>query len=637
MTLSSTPDKGGTELNQSKEYPSLSHITDQEAEALCQELRSRVIQVVSNTGGHLASNLGVVELTVAIHRVYDTSRDRLVFDVGHQCYVHKMLTGRNGRMETLRSFGGIAGFPKPAESQHDACIAGHASAAVSTALGMAIARTRLGEDYRVVALLGDGSLTGGLAYEGLSMAGQSGEPMVVILNDNGMSINASMGGIAQHLAKQRLKPQYLWAKEIYRKIMRATPPGRVIHQGIHKIKEAIKASLLPCSMFENMGFQYMGPVDGHDVKGLTRLLRYGASVDGPVLLHVKTVKGKGFPPAEKCPDEFHGIGPKNQAAPANGRKEETFSQRFGRDLVHLAQEDSRICAITAAMTDGTGLSGFAKTFPERFFDVGIAEEHAVSMAAGMAKQGLIPVFAVYSTFFQRSYDMLVHDIAIDHLHAVFCVDRAGLVGDDGETHHGLFDPGFLQTIPGITVLSPASLGELSDMLNQAVHHSNGPVAVRYPRGGETQYHENHSGPAACVLREGEDLSLVTFGSLTGNVLAVADRLQRDGIGAEVIKLNQIIPLPTQEVLHSVQKTGRLLVAQECVSMGSPGEGILAAVAAQGIGLKNTVLCSCGEGFIPPGTVSQLRAFCGLDVESLYQKAREVVRYGRKETTGCSAH
>ena len=233
--------------------------------------------------------------------------------------------------------------------------------------------------------------------------------------------------------------------------------------------------------------------------------------------------------------------------------------------------------------------------------------------------------------------MLVHDIAIDHLHAVFCVDRAGLVGDDGETHHGLFDPGFLQTIPGITVLSPASLGELSDMLNQAVHHCNGPVAVRYPRGGETQYHENHSGPAACVLREGEDLSLVTFGSLTGNVLAVADRLQRDGIGAEVIKLNQIIPLPTQEVLHSVQKTGRLLVAQECVSMGSPGEGILAAVAAQGIGLKNTVLCSCGEGFIPHGTVSQLRAFCGLDVESLYQKAREVVRYGRKETTGCSAH
>ncbi|MEF2892308.1 MAG: 1-deoxy-D-xylulose-5-phosphate synthase N-terminal domain-containing protein, partial [Akkermansia sp.] len=354
-------------------------------------------------------NLGAVELTVALHRVYDTSKDRLVFDVGHQCYVHKMLTGRNGRMETLRAFGGIAGFPKPSESKHDACIAGHASTAVSTALGMAIARTQLGENYRVVALLGDGSLTGGLAYEGLSMAGQSGEPLVVILNDNGMSINASMGGVAQHLAKQRLKPQYLWAKEIYRKVMHATPPGRALHRAIHRIKEGIKASLLPCSMFENMGFQYMGPVDGHDVKGLTHLLRYASTVEGPVLLHVKTVKGKGFRPAEKNPDDFHGIGPfqKESGALSQGSSGESFSARFGRDLRELARKDPRICAVTAAMTAGTGLTDFAKEFPQRFFDVGIAEEHAVTMTAGMAKQGLIPVFAVYSTFFQRGYDMLI--------------------------------------------------------------------------------------------------------------------------------------------------------------------------------------------------------------------------------------
>lgn len=627
-------------MNQIEEYESLAQISDQEAEALCQTLRRRVIQVVSKTGGHLASNLGAVELTVAIHRVYDTSRDRLVFDVGHQCYVHKMLTGRNGRMETLRSFGGIAGFPKPAESVHDACIAGHASTAVSTALGMAVARTRLGENYRVVALLGDGSLTGGLAYEGLSMAGQSGEPMVVILNDNGMSIDASMGGVAQHLAKQRLKPQYLRGKEIYRKAMRATPPGRALYQGIHRLKEGIKASLLPCSMFENMGFQYMGPVDGHDVKGLTRLLRYAAAVDGPVLLHVKTVKGKGFPPAEKCPDEFHGIGPlarEGSGAPAAGKGSESFSTRFGRELVRLAQADERICAITAAMTSGTGLADFAKAFPQRFFDVGIAEEHAASMAAGMAKQGLVPVFAVYSTFFQRSYDMLIHDIAIDHLHAVFCVDRAGLVGDDGETHHGLFDPGYLQTVPGITVLSPASLGELGDMLRQAIYETPGPVAVRYPRGGEGPYRENHSGPPACRLREGRDLTLVSFGTLTGTVLAVADRLEREGISAEVIKLNQIVPLPTREVLASVEKTGRLLVAQECVSMGSPGAGLLAAVAARGIALRGSVLCSCGEGFVPHGTVPQLRALCGLDVESLTKKAREVLTYGREEAVGRPAH
>ncbi len=616
-------------MNQWEEYGSLAEISDQEAEELCRTLRRRIIQVVSQTGGHLASNLGAVELTVALHRVYDTSRDRLVFDVGHQCYVHKMLTGRNGRMETLRSFGGLAGFPKPAESKHDACIAGHASTAVSTALGMAVARTQMGEDYRVVALLGDGSLTGGLAYEGLSMAGQSGEPLVVILNDNGMSIDASMGGVAQHLARQRLRPQYLRAKEAYRKVMKATAVGRWLHKVIHRIKEGVKASLLPCSMFENMGFQYMGPVDGHDVKGLTRLLRYAAQVDGPVLLHVKTIKGNGFRPAEKNPDEFHGIGPfqPENGACARPKAGESFSGRFGHDILQLAQKDRRICAITAAMTAGTGLTDFAKAFPQRFFDVGIAEEHAVTMTAGMAKQGLIPIFAVYSTFFQRSYDMLIHDIAIDHLHAVFCVDRAGLVGDDGETHHGLFDPGFLQTIPGITVLSPASLDELTAMLKQAIYQISGPVAVRYPRGGENHYQEDNSGQPACCLRQGTDLTMVTFGTLTGNLLAAADRLAKDGISAEIIKLNQIVPLPTDLPLASLQKTGRLLVAQECVSMGSPGVGLLAEAAAQGINLKGSAICSCGEGFVPHGTIPQLRALCGLDVESLYKKAREVMRHG----------
>ena len=612
-----------------KEFPSLHNISDRQAEELCQELRDRVIDVVSQTGGHLASNLGAVELTVALHRVYDTGRDRLVFDVGHQCYVHKMLTGRNGRMETLRTFGGIAGFPKPSESKHDACIAGHASTAVSTALGMALARTRMGDDYQVVALLGDGSLTGGLAYEGLSMAGQSGEPLVVILNDNGMSIDASMGGVAQYLAKQRLKPPYLRGKEIYRKIMHATPPGRGLYRLIHRIKEGVKATLLPCSMFENMGFQYMGPVDGHDVKSLTRQLEYASRVNGPVLLHVKTVKGKGYGPAERNPDAFHGTGPfrKEDGVLLYPSKTESFSSRFGKELCALAREDKRICAMTAAMTSGTGLSGFSEEFPERFFDVGIAEEHAVSMAAGMAKQGMIPVFAVYSTFFQRSYDMLIHDIAIDKLHAVFCVDRVGLVGDDGETHHGLFDLGFLKTVPGITVLCPASLDELSSMLKRAVHESSGPVAVRYPRGGENHYGEDHSQQPACVLRQGSDISLVTFGTLTGSMLLVADRLAQGGISAEVVKLNQIVPLPTEAVLTSLKKTGRLLLAQECVSMGGPGEDVLAAAMSEGIALKRAALCSCGENFVPHGTIPQLRSLCGLDVESLHKKALEVMRDG----------
>lgn len=612
------------------EFPSLHNISDRQAEELCQTLRERVKDVVAQNGGHLASNLGVVELTVALHRVYDTSRDRLVFDVGHQCYIHKILTGRNGRMDTLRTFGGIAGFPKPSESKHDACIAGHASTAVSTALGMAVARTRLGEDYKVVALLGDGSLTGGLAYEGLSMAGQSGEPLVVILNDNGMSIDASMGGVAQHLAKQRLNPPYLRGKEIYRKIMHATPPGRVLHRLIHRVKEVVKASLLPCSMFENMGFHYMGPVDGHDVGALTRQLAYAAAIHGPVLLHVKTVKGKGYGPAEKNPDAFHGTGPfdKETGKLLHPSKGESFSARFGRELCTLARADQRICAMTAAMTSGTGLSAFAEEFPDRFFDVGIAEEHAVSMVAGMAKQGLLPVFGVYSTFFQRSYDMLVHDIAIDGIHAVFCVDRAGLVGDDGETHHGLFDPGFLKTVPGMTVLCPASLDELSSMLRRAVYDLSGPVAVRYPRGGENHYSQDNSGQPACVLREGSDITLVTFGTLTGSVLQVAERLARDGISAEVVKLNQIIPFPPETVLTSLRKTGRLLVAQECISMGGPGEDVLAAAAVHGVTLEGTAVCSCGENFVPHGTIPQLRALCGLDTDSLYKKAREVMRNGK---------
>ena len=414
--------------------PLLSRLTDQEGEVLCAQLRHELVEDVSRTGGHLASNLGAVELTVALHRVFDTSVDRLVFDVGHQCYPHKMITGRREAMSTLRQYGGIAGFPKPGESVHDAFIAGHASNSVAVALGMARGRTVLGEDYKVVALLGDGALTGGLAYEGLSNAGKCGQQLLVILNDNGMSITPNVGGVADHLARQRLKPQYLTFKKHYRRIMNATAPGRVIYRVTHQVKQALKQSLLPCSMFEDMGFRYLGPVDGHNLPFLTKILRYAKDMDEPVLLHVKTVKGKGFLPAEENPDAFHGIAPFD---PITGKLKknpsDNFSAVFGRTLTRLAGQDKRLCAITAAMTGGTGLEEFSRIFPERFFDVGIAEGCAASMAAGMAKQGVIPVFAVYSTFLQRAYDMLLHDAAIDNLHVVLGVDRVGLVGDDGET------------------------------------------------------------------------------------------------------------------------------------------------------------------------------------------------------------
>ncbi|MGM9607770.1 MAG: 1-deoxy-D-xylulose-5-phosphate synthase [Oscillospiraceae bacterium] len=610
------------------ELPDLHSISDSEAEALCARLRTSLIETVSQTGGHLASNLGAVELTVALHRVFDTGSDRLVFDVGHQCYCHKILTGRGGAMDTLRTFGGLAGFPKPQESVHDAFIAGHASNSVSVALGMARARSILGEDYSVLALLGDGALSGGLAYEGLSNAGESGEPLIVILNDNGMSITKSVGGVAQHLAHQRLKPQYLSLKKGYRKVMSVLPGGGHIYRFTHKLKKAVKDALLPGSIFEDMGFTYLGPVDGHDVRLLTRLLRYARELKGPILLHVRTVKGKGYTPAEQNPDAYHGVTPFNisDGTPVRTSKP-GFSSAFGAALCELAQEDRRICAITAAMQSGTGLDQFSRQFPDRFFDVGIAEEHAVSMAAGMAKQGMIPVFAVYSTFLQRSYDMLLHDVAIQGLHVVFAVDRAGLVGEDGETHHGVFDPAFLDTVPGMTVLCPASFQELRSMLRRAVYEVPGPVAVRYPRGGETEWQEDRSAGQAVLLREGGDITLVGYGTMIQTILETAELLSQHGIAAEVVKLNTITPINIDCIEGSVQKTGRLLVAEDSVAMNCVGRRVITCLAEKGTCPRAFALQNVGNGFVTHGSVAQLRKLCGLDARSLCIKAEEVCRRG----------
>ena len=608
--------------------PLLAGLSDQEAAALCGQLREELIADVSQTGGHLASNLGAVELTVAIHRVFDTSRDRLVFDVGHQCYIHKMLTGRREQMSTLRQYGGIAGFPKPGESVHDAFIAGHASNSVAVALGMAQARDALGEDYQVMALIGDGALTGGLAYEGLSNAGQCGRQLLVILNDNGMSIAQNVGAVAQHLASQRLKPQYLSFKQGYRRVMGSCWLGRKIYRVTHSLKKALKQSILPCSMFENMGFTYLGPVDGHDLPYLTKILRYAASLREPVLLHVRTVKGKGYAPAEENPDAFHGVSP---FVPETGapRKPagENFSAVFGRTMLRLAREDGRICTLTAAMEGGTGLEGFAKAYPNRFFDVGIAEGCAVSMAAGMAKQGAVPVFAVYSTFLQRSYDMLLHDMAIDRLHVVLAVDRAGLVGEDGETHQGVFDVAYLDSVPGITVYAPASFAELDRMLEEAVCWVSGPVAVRYPRGGQGEFRGDSGPEPVVVLRAGTDITLAGYGTELNELLGAADRLAQEGIQAEVVKWNIITPLDTSVVLKSVRRTGHLLVAEECVEQGSVGVRTLAALEAAGVQAR-TALVSCGRDYVTHGAVDLLKKSLGLDRDSLFRRAMEVL--GREQ-------
>jgi len=592
-------------------------------DALCRELREFLVDKVSRTGGHLASNLGAVELTVAIHRVFDTEQDRLVFDVGHQCYVHKILTGRRERFDGLRQFGGISGFPKPEESVHDAFVAGHASNSISVALGMARARTRRGLDHSVIALIGDGALTGGLSYEGLNDAGASGEPLIVILNDNGMSISANVGGLSHYLAQIRTKGSYYTLKRHYHAVMKKLPGGDGLYRFLHRIKTAVKKLFFPCTMFEDMGFTYLGPVDGHNVERLSQTLEWARDLRCPVVVHVRTQKGRGYAPAEQNPDRYHGVGPFDPAAGVASGKKQDFSAVFGETLLELAERKENVCAVCAAMTDGTGLEEFSHRLPERFFDVGIAEGHAVALAGGLAKGGMIPVFAVYSTFLQRGFDMICHDVALQNLHVVFAVDRAGLVGADGATHHGVQDVAFLSTIPNLTILAPASFQELRDMLCQAVLYTDGPVAVRYPRGGEGRYQEGWNARDITVLTRGADVTLLTYGTLVEEALTAAEQLREEGIGVELIKLNTLAPLIAEPVYHSVAKTGRLVVAEECFTAGSIGQQMLAALEQRG-GLSAAVrLLNLGDQFIAQGSVAQLRRSVGIDAGGIAKTIREV--------------
>lgn len=597
----------------------LREMDDRELRALCAQIRSFLIENVSQTGGHLASNLGAVELTVAIHRVFDTSRDRLVFDVGHQSYVHKLLTDRADRFPTLRQLDGLAGFPKPSESIHDAFIAGHASNSVSVALGMARARTLMGEDYHVIALMGDGALTGGLAYEGLNDAGESREPLIVILNDNGMSITPNVGGMAKHLSNIRTKPSYYRIKKAWRAATKRTAPGRALYRGVHRIKEGLKKRLISSNMFNDMGFEYYGPVNGHDVAKLTWQLQEARDLGKPVILHVITKKGMGYPPAEENPDLFHGIGPfdpETGTPRSNGKT--TFSDAFGETLVRLAARDTRICAITAAMQNGTGLDAFAAACPERFGDAGIAEGHAVAMAAGLAKQGMLPVVAIYSTFLQRAFDMLIHDVAMLNLHVVFAVDRAGLVGADGETHHGVFDVGYLRQVPGMQILCPANRAELARMLEQALFEMSGPVAVRYPRGGDGHFTRLTE---EAVLRDGDAVTLCGYGTTVNTLLEAADLLAEQGISAEVVRLRQIKPLDTTWI-PSVQKTGALLVVEECPTHCGVFDEMCADPVMNGVKKRGLDL---GTGFIQHGSNPELLARAGLDAKGVADAALNMIR------------
>lgn len=602
-------------------------LSDEEKIQLCHEIRQFLISSVSQTGGHLAGNLGAVELSVAIETVFDTRRDRLVFDVGHQSYVHKILTGRREDFAHLRQYGGISGFPKPSESNTDAFVAGHASSSVSIALGMARARTMLGENYDVVALIGDGAVTGGMAYEGMNNAAVSREPMVIILNDNEMSIGKNVGGMSRHLSRLRSSENYLEAKRAYRQFMKKIPGGKVVYDWSSRAKNRIKRFLLPSTIFENMGFTYLGPADGHDLPGLISLLTAAKDLREPVLVHVVTKKGYGYPFAEEDPAKFHGIGKFNpDTGKKLGPKTRTFSDSFGDAVVDLAHNDRRVCAITAAMPGGTGLLKLMRQNGERLFDVGIAEEHAISMAGGLAKQGMIPIVALYSTFLQRGYDQIMQDICMLRLHVILAVDRAGLVGDDGPTHHGVFDVGFLRQMPGMLLLNPVSFAEQQDMLRWAVSEYDGPVAIRYPRGSEGSYTASDwKGLETGIIthRQGKDVTFVTYGVILDNVLEAAKLLSRQGIEATVLRLVNLTDLHEEQILELAPKDRPVIVVEEAAT----GSGIHEALA---YGLMQ--LCpgcrvsgrDLGKDFITHGNVKKLYEICGLDATSLAAYAKEVV-------------
>ena len=597
-------------------------LSGEEIVSLCGEIRGFLVDKLSRSGGHLASNLGAVELTVAIHRVYDTSRDRLVFDVGHQCYTHKLLTGRRDGFDGFRELGGMSGFPRPAESVHDAFTAGHASNSVSVALGMARARTNLGEDYDVIAVIGDGALNGGMAFEALSDAGHSGEPLVIVLNDNGMSIDKGVGGLAAMLDRMRTKPEYINFKRWYRSVIAARIP--FLYRFTHRIKRWIKDRVVPDNIFDDLGFEYLGPMDGHDIAKMEKALHWAREQKRPCLVHVITKKGYGYAPAEQSPEIFHGIGAFD---PDSGEPRNTgpdFSSVFGEALTALAEENDRIVAITAAMQEGTGLSPFRQRYPERFFDVGIAEEHACAMAGGMAARGLVPVFAVYSTFLQRSYDMLIHDISLMDLHAVFAVDRAGIVGRDGRTHQGVFDVAYLTSVPGMNLFAPASFAELKSMLRQAVNETTGPAALRYPRGGEGAYREDRSDENASVLRAGQEVTLVSYGIEINAVLDAAELLAEKGVDAEIVKLNRLVPLDTTVVADSVRKTGVFMAAEDVCRHGCMGEKLIAALAEAGVAWRKTRLLNLGDGILENGAPEALRHKSGLDGEGIALAVWEVL-------------
>lgn len=614
-------------LDKIQAYGDLKKLDFSELKPLCEDIRRFLIDNVSRTGGHLASNLGVVELTVAVHRVFNLPQDKLVFDVGHQSYVHKILTGRKNKFNTLRTSGGLSGFPKRSESVFDAFDTGHSSTSVSAALGMARARDLDGDKYNVIALFGDGALTGGEIYEAINDAGHIKTPLILILNDNAMSISKNVGAVSKHLRNLRINRYYFKSKRHVSNALDHIPlAGAHLKTALEHCKRSIRQHILPTTMFDELGFKYIGPVDGHDLESLIICLEYAKTEKKPVLLHVKTVKGKGYPPAERHPEQFHGVGKFDPSTGAVAPGSMSYSSQFGKSMIRIAQSNDRVVAITCAMPDGTGLIEFSKMFKDRFFDVGIAEQHGVTFAAGMAAAGHIPVIPLYSTFLQRAYDQALHDVCLQDLHVVFPIDRAGIVGADGETHQGIYDLSYLATMPNMSVLSPSSFEQLNAMLDYAVNRHSGPIAIRYPRGNiQTSYpNELFEYGKAYTRKQGKDITIFATGRMLVRAAEVSELLSTSGIDAEIIELPTVYPLCSSSILAAVKKTGAAAVIEDNIKSGGLGEHIAELL------LENGIRCSF-NGFAYPlvpiehGTTDELDAKYGLDADSIAKKIAEMIK------------
>ena len=605
-------------LDKIKSPDDLKKLDTGELTQLCHEIREFLIDSVSETGGHLASNLGIVELTVALHTVFDVPKDKIVFDVGHQSYVHKILTGRKDNFGTLRRFHGMSGFPKRSESDCDVFNTGHSSTSISAALGLARGRDLDGDDYNVIAVFGDGALTGGMMYEAMNDAGHSNTPLILILNDNAMSISKNVGAVSRHLRKLRMSPVYFRSKHAVESFLKKLPLlGKPVVTLIKQIKRFFRRLVIPTTIFDDMGFTYMGPVDGHDIKSIMQCFEYVKGEKKPVFIHVQTKKGKGYAPAESNPQKFHGISAFDKRTGETKKSSETYSARFGSVMVRLAEKNDKLIAITGAMPNGTGLDEFQKRFKNRFFDVGIAEQHGVTLSAGLAASGYIPVIPLYSSFLQRAYDQTLHDVCLQNLHVVFPIDRAGIVGADGETHQGIYDISYLSHMPNMTILSPATLDQLETMLDFAVNSFNAPIAIRYPR-GSTEAKDvptDFTLGKAQLLQSGKDVTIIATGRMVKRAQEVAALA---GKSVEILALPTIKPLDEAAVIASAMKTKHVITIEDNVKTGGMGSMIATLLKEKQVECKFRIFAFPDEP-VTHGSIDELDKLYGLDAISIVSK------------------